>query len=89
MSDPRRSSTVAPATTLVAAPLVRLLAAVVDVVADAYEPLEGEEALRRAVASAAAALQGLADDAPEATERALADLALVATGLPGPPPRGS
>ena len=84
MSDPRRSSTVVPATLLVAAPLVRLLAATVDVLADAYDPLAGEDALRRATASAAAALRGLVEDAPEATERALAELAHVAAALPPP-----
>jgi hypothetical protein len=71
---------------LVAAPLVRLLAATVDVVADGYDPLAGDPALRQAASSAASALRGLVDDHPEATEHALDELLALAAAAPAPPP---
>lgn len=69
---------------LVAAQHVRLLAAAVDVVADGFAPLEGEAVLTVATTTAAIALLGLAEGAPEQTERALADLAVIVAGLPAP-----
>jgi hypothetical protein len=70
---------------LVAAQHVRLLAATVDIVADGYEPLEGEAFLPMATTTAALALLGLVGGAPEDTERALADLAGIVARLPVPP----
>jgi hypothetical protein len=70
---------------LVAGPLVRLLAAVIDVVADGYDPLEGEESLRSATTAAAVALRGLAEGDPEPTAGALADLTAIVAELSGVP----
>lgn len=74
------------ASALVAAQHVRLLAATVDIVADGYDPLEGEPFLPVATVTAALALLGLAEGIPEHTEQALADLAGIVSRLPVPPP---
>jgi hypothetical protein len=73
------------ASALVAAQHVRLLAATVDIVADGYDPLEGEPFLPVATVTAALALLGLAEGVPEHTEQALADLAGIVARLPVPP----
>jgi hypothetical protein len=77
------------ASALVAAQHVRLLAATVDIVADGYDPLEGEPFLPVATVTAALALLGLAEGIPEHTERALSDLAGIVARLPVPPGEAS
>ena len=79
MSDPTRITEASP-TAVVAAQLIRLLGATVDVVADGYDPLEDEEPLRRATDAAGLALRGLAAGDPADIERGLVELTAVVAG---------
>ena len=76
MSDPTRIPD-PPPTAVVAAQLIRLLGATVDVVADGYDPLEDEEPLRRATNAAGLALRGLAAGDPADIEHGLVELTAV------------
>ncbi|HKH06395.1 MAG TPA: hypothetical protein VKA65_14600 [Acidimicrobiales bacterium] len=76
MSDPTRIADGSPSA-VVAAQLIRLLGATVDVLADGYDPLEGEEPLRRATSAASVALRGLAAGDADDIERGLVALTAV------------